>query len=220
MNNLYNYLRDNYAAYPLDLGSPQCTPGQLLKTEWLPIFPFAPPKPEFQGEKGYAWQVLSIDPGNKYDVALVDSAMTVENLTNQFQLGAETGLPQYGLKASTSIQSGVSVTWNMSGIKVKTFKDGSVVFDLLEKLRNLRKTDPARWDWIDKSLLITLAYYVTELTASFHTAGTTSAQASFQEANVEAGGGFNLTWLNDHEFKLVGAPDVPFAVRGERVVLA
>lgn len=221
MNNLYTYLRDKYAIYALSLGTADYTPGRLLETYWQPKFPGAPPKPSFRSQIGFAWEYLGMDADagtQAYPTALIDASIIVENVTDNFTLDAGLGLPQFGLSANTSIQSGVSVNLNISAVKARTFKRGPDSYDILVKLRGLKTTDPAEWaQRINKTFLVTDSYYVSQLTADFHTAGKVSAQETFADAGFQVSANFTLTWNNDHQFTLVGPASVPFAVDGERV---
>lgn len=221
MNNLYNYLRQKYSLYALALATTDYIPGRLLQTVWGAKYPWSPPRPSFEGQIGFAWEYLGMNPNaglQAYPTAVVDAAITVEDVTDNFTLDASAGLPQFGLTASTSIQSGVSVTLNISAVKARTFTNGPASYDLLQKLRTLQTSNPTEWTQrINKTFLITDSYYVSQLSADFKTSGTTSAQAAFNEAGVKVSADFTLKWDNDHQFTLVGPATVPFAVYGERI---
>jgi hypothetical protein len=221
MNNLYNYLRDNYRAYLLTLGEARDTPGLLLETAWQWKSPWAPPKPEFTGEIGFAWDIINMDPlvaVKDYPTVLIDAAMVIDNVTDAFEVNGSVDLPQFGLSTADSISRGMSVNLSISAVKASVFLNPAVSDSLVLQLRSIRASDPERWNrQINKAFLITQSYYVSNLTAEFHTAGTESAKAAFERAGLTVGGSFSLDWNNDHIFTLSGTGTVPFAVRGERI---
>jgi len=213
VKNLDAYLRRK-GVYLVDLVTPNCLPGRLIKIHYFWKFGDIGPESVLQDDRGSASTLpgipaLGISP-------LVPSSLYVENITDQFQISAGTGLPQYGLTATANIQHGVTASLTISNIDTRTFDDATLnvlYTTVLPTLRNLGRSDPHKW--LQECFLVKEAFFVKSLSATVHTAGNISGQAAFTQAGVTASGNFALTWNNDHELTLVGNAEVPFAVRGD-----
>jgi hypothetical protein len=144
------------------------------------------------------------------------SSLYVENVTDQWNISAGAGLPQYGITANADLQSGVTATVTISNIETRTFDDNALsalYSTVIPRLRTLSRSDPNKW--LQECFLVKEAFFVASLSATVHTVGNISAQAAFAEAGIKASGNFAMSWNNDHELTLVGSADVPFAVRGD-----
>jgi hypothetical protein len=213
VKNLAAYLRGK-GVYLVDLVTPNCLPGRLLKIHYFWHFGDFGPESVLQDDRGSATALpgipmLGISP-------LESSSLYVENVTDQFQISGGIGLPQYGLTASANLQSGVTATLTISNVDTRTFDDtalNALYTTVVPRLRDLGQSDPNKW--LQDCFLVKEAFFVKSLSATVHTAGNISGQAAFTQAGVNATGNFALTWNNDHELTLVGNADVPFAVRGD-----
>jgi hypothetical protein len=213
MNNLDTYLRRK-GAYLVDLVAPDFIPGRLVKIHYFWKLGDFGPESVLQDDRGPASALpgipaLTVTPRRP-------SSLYVENVTDQWQIAAGVGLPQYGITANTDLQSGVTATLTISNVETQTFDDNTLselYSTVLPTLRKLGQSDPNKW--LQDCFLVKEAFFVTALSATLHTTGNISAQAAFSQAGIKASGNFALTWNNDHELTLVGNADVPFAVRGD-----
>jgi hypothetical protein len=213
VNNLDTYLRRK-GAYLVDLVTPDFVPGRLVKVHYFWKFGDFGPESVLQDDRGPASAlpgipVLGVTPRKP-------SSLYVENVTDQWQISAGAGLPQYGITANADLQSGVTATVTISNVETRTFDDdvlSALYSTVIPRLRTLGRSDPNRW--LQECFLVKEAFFVTSLSATVHTTGNISAQAAFAQAGIKASGNFALSWNNDHELTLVGSADVPFAVRGD-----
>jgi hypothetical protein len=213
VNNLDTYLRRK-GAYLVDLVTPDFVPGRLVKVHYFWKFGDFGPESVLQDDRGPASALpgipaLGVTPKKP-------SSLYVENVTDQWNISAGAGLPQYGITANADLQSGVTATVTISNIETRTFDDdalSALYSTVIPRLRTLSRSDPNKW--LQECFLVKEAFFVASLTATVHTTGNISAQAAFAEAGIKASGNFAMSWNNDHELTLVGSADVPFAVRGD-----
>jgi hypothetical protein len=213
VNNLDTYLRRK-GAYLVDLVTPDFVPGRLVKVHYFWKFGDFGPESVLQDDRGPASAlpgipVLGVTPKKP-------SSLYVENVTDQWNISAGAGLPQYGITANADLQSGVTATVTISNIETRTFDDNALsalYSTVIPRLRTLSRSDPNKW--LQECFLVKEAFFVASLSATVHTVGNISAQAAFAEAGIKASGNFAMSWNNDHELTLVGSADVPFAVRGD-----
>ena len=211
MTNLNSFLRGK-GCYSVDMVTPDCVPGCLLKIHyfWRPG--------DFWAESVLLGQMGSLVglPGiPALTTVSQPSSFLIDNVTDQFSISPAASLPQFGLTASGNLATSTTVTLNISSIKTVIFDAASldrVNTAVLPQLSALSKTAPYRW--LQDCFLVKQAYFVSALSATVHTAGQVAGQAAFQQAGITASGGMALNWSNENNFQLVGDTTVPFAVSG------
>jgi hypothetical protein len=215
MTNLDSYLRRK-GAYSVDMVSPDCIPGCLLKVHyfWRPG-DFFGPESVLLGQMGSIAGLPSIP---KLTTESVPSNFLIDNVTDQFSIAAGVGLPQFGLTASGSLTTSTTVTWNISGIKTTIYDPESLNelnTSVFPSLSSLSKTSAYRW--LQECFLVRQAYFVSALSATVHTADQITGSAAFQQAGITATGNMRLDWSSENAFTLTGDATVPFAVAGNGV---
>jgi hypothetical protein len=88
----------------LDLAWPSYLPGHLVKIHYFWRFGDIGPETQLLEDRGLATSILNIPA-----VALsprVPSDFVLENVTDQFQISAGAGLPQFGLAGNADVQKG------------------------------------------------------------------------------------------------------------------
>src|SRR5260370_41601201 len=136
MDNLGRMLQQK-GLHPLDLASPSYLPGHLIKIRYFWRFGDFGPETQLLEDRGLATSILNIP-----DLTLstrVPSDLFLQNVTDQFQISAGAGLPQFGLTAKADIQKGVTVTWNISGIETISFGPNDIQTYFEKVLPNLQK---------------------------------------------------------------------------------
>lgn len=206
--NLRQYLKAQYSIMLLDFPTRDFSPGDLVKAHrfWRPgDFGY---EVELQDKRGSVFDLLNIAP-----LVLAPRQPTlvaVNDVVDSFQLDANVGLPQFGLTASLSIQSGVTITWNITSVETVTIdKSGITKFqELLQRMPTVAKE--AKNSWVKECHVLRQVFYTNGLSGTVHTKGTLNGKETFQHAGILAPAGLNLTWDNDDTFRVVGPNDVPF----------
>lgn len=203
----------------LDLASPDYLPGHLVKIHYFWRFGDFRPEVRLDEDRGLATRVLQVS-----DLALtprVPSDIVIHSVTDQFQISAGVGLPQFGLAASGNINSGVTITWNISSVETISFghNDVQTYFStVLPKLRKVANSDPENNGWIKECYLIKQVFFSATVAGTVHTAGTIDGKTAFAQAGVTGSANLSMTWsTNNTTFVLQGSNQVPFAVRGDVV---
>ena len=209
---LYKLMKDNYCAYPVMLCSEDVKPGMLLQTKW----DWGKAK-KFISEEGYPWELLGISDDTDYPSKLKDASIISGSITDKVEFGANLALPQFGFLASASFGEEKSAVLTVGGIKVRSFEVGFAQYELRLALRELKRTDPIRWPWVDDDLLVTDSYYTSNLHFEFKKEGSFNAKATYEKLSNSIAGGFNYSWKNDTTLELIGTATTPFAVRGIKV---
>jgi hypothetical protein len=200
----------------LELSTADCLPGRLLKLHYYWRFGDFAPEIRLDGEMGWASGVLGIPM-----LGLSPRQPTnwvVDNVTDQFSISAGAGLPQFGLTATGSIESGVAVTWTISEMETVVLggtEQSQLYTSLLPRLKQL--ACPGSQAWLSDCFLVTQSIFAKALSGKIHTSGSDSGKAAFERAGVTANASASLNFTTDHDFAVVGSPTVPFAVRGEGI---
>jgi hypothetical protein len=87
----------------------------------------------------------------------VPSDIVIQNVTDQFQISAGVGLPQFGLTATGNINGGVTISWNISAVETISFADNDLqtyFSSVLPKLRKFADSDPKNNGWIKERYVI------------------------------------------------------------------
>jgi hypothetical protein len=87
----------------------------------------------------------------------------------------------------------------------------------MQELLKLKKTNPDRWRWVNNTLLVTEAFYVTSFVAEFKDTGGVTAKAAYQAGSIKLDPSLSAQWVNSSTLEVSGVPTVPFAVRGNKV---
>lgn len=218
MDNLRRMLQQK-GLQPLDLASPSFLPGHLVKIRYFWRFGDFGAETQLLDERGLATSVLKMP-----DLALsprVPSDLFLQNVTDQFQISAGAGLPQFGLTAKADVQKGVTVTWNISGIETISFgpQDIQTYFEtVLPKLRQFANSDPKNNGWIQECYLLKQVFFAQTVSGTVHTAGTIDGQGAFTQAGITASGNLTMNWSADRtSFLIQGSNQVPFAARGDAI---
>jgi hypothetical protein len=203
----------------LDLATPSYLPGHLVKIHffWRPGDFGA--EVRLDEDRGLATQItqvpaLSLTPR-------VPSDIVVQNVTDQFQISAGVGLPQFGLIASADLSRGVAITWNISSVETISFgtQDVQTYFStVLPNLRKFARSDPKTFGWIQECYLIKQVFFAQTIAGTVHTTGNIDGKAAFANAGVTVGGNLSMSWSSDNStFVVQGSNQVPFAARGDVV---
>lgn len=203
----------------LDLASPNYLPGLLVKIHYFWRFGDFGPEVRLDEERGLATRVLKVA-----DLALsprVPSDIVIQNVTDQFQISAGVGLPQFGLAATGSINSGVTISWNIPSVEMVSFAENDIqsyFSSVLPKLRKFADSDPKNNGWIKECYLIKQAFFAATITATVHTAGTVDGKTTLAKAGVTSNANGSMTWSADNTtFVVQSSNQVPFAVRGDAI---
>ena len=218
MNNLKKML-DQKGIQLLDLASPSYLPGHLVKIHYFWRFGDFKAETRLDEDRGLATDILQVSA-----LALtprVPSDIVIQNVTDQFQISAGVGLPQFGLTASADVQRGVTITWNISSVETVSFggNDVQTYFSrVLPKLREFVNSDPKNNGWIKECYLIKQAFFAATVSGTVHTAGTIDGRTALAQAGVTAGGNLSMSWSVDNTtFVVQGSNQIPFAVRGDPI---
>jgi hypothetical protein len=218
LNNL-KLMLERKGIYLLDLASPSYLPGHLVKIHYFWQFGGFRPEVRLDEDRGLATDILHFPA-----LALsprVPSDFVIQNVTDQFQISAGVGLPQFGLTASGDVSRGVTVTWNIAGIETISFGGNEIQSyfgSVLPKLREFANSNPKANGWIKECYLIKQVFFAATVSGTVHTSGAIDGKAAFAEAGVQAGGNLALSWSADQTTFLVqGSNLIPFAVRGDPV---
>jgi hypothetical protein len=191
----------------LDLASPSCRPGRLIKMHYFWRFGDFMPEVRLDEDRGLATEVLQVA-----GLALtprVPSDIVLQNVTDQFQMSAGVGLPQLGLIPTGDINSGVTITWNISPVETISFGDNDVQAYFSSVLPNLRKfvnSDPKNNGWIK------------EVFFAATVSGTIDGKTVLAQAGVTVNANLWISWSADKTtFVIQGSNQVPFACRGDVV---
>lgn len=209
MSDLNRLLRQ-HGLEGVQLVTPNCKPGSLLKLHYFWNFGMFGPDFQLQREMGDIWTVLGI---NSLPIQEEPTNFILDNVNDSFSISAAASLPQFGLNASGSIEAGVSVTWNITGLKSQIFTEAALTelnTSILPRLQH-SGTIPA---WVKDCYLVQETFYVTSLSATIKTSAGLSGKAVFEKAGVTTSGGVQLNWVNDDTFTLEGDASVPLAVYG------
>ena len=203
----------------LDLASPSYMPGHLVKIHYFWRFGDFGPEVRLDEERGLATKVLKVT-----DLALsprVASDIVIQNVTDEFQISPEIGLPQFGLAATGSINTGVTISWNIFAVETLYFADSDLqtyFSNVLPKLRKFADSDPKNNGWIKECYLIKQVFFAASITGTVHTAGTVDGKTTLTRAGVTSSGDLAMTWSADNTtFVVQGSNQVPFAVRGDAI---
>jgi hypothetical protein len=216
MNNLKKML-DQKGIQLLDLASPSYLPGHLVKIHYFWRFGDFRAETRLDEDRGLATDILQVSA-----LALtprVPSDIVIQNVTDQFQISAGVGLPQFGLTASADVQRGVTITWNISSVETVSFGGNDVqtyFSSVLPKLREFANADPKNNGWIKECYLIKQAFFAATVSGTVHTAATIDGKTALAQAGVTAGGNLSMSWSVDNTtFVVQGSNQIPFAVRGD-----
>jgi hypothetical protein len=203
----------------LDLATPKYMPGHLVKIRYFWRFGDFGPEVQLEEDRGLATEVLKLP-----SLALTDRVpadIVIQNVTDQFQISAGAGLPQFGLTATGDINRGVTVSWNISSVETVSFADDEVQIyfsSVLPKLRKFADSDPRNNGWIKECYLIKQVFFAAAITGTVHTAGTLDGKTAFSQAGVTASGDVAMNWSADNTtFVVQNSNEVPFAVRGDAI---
>jgi hypothetical protein len=133
----------------LDMASPSYLPGHLVKVHYFWKPGDFGGEPRLEEDRGLATDVLKID-----SLALtprVPADIVLENITDQFAISAELGLPQLGLTASGNLQHSVAITWSISAIETVAFGPHdlqSYFSKVLPNLRALANSNKKTYGWV------------------------------------------------------------------------
>jgi hypothetical protein len=218
MNNLKRMLQEKGLKL-LDMASPSYLPGHLVKVHyfWKPG-DFAA-ETRLEEDRGLATDVLKID-----SLALtprVPADIVLENITDQFAISAELGLPQLGLTASGNLQHGVAITWSISAIETVAFGPHdlqSYFSKVLPNLRALANSNKKTYGWVRECFVLKQVFFARTVSGTVHTTGAIDGKAAFAQAGVTPTGNLSISWSADNTtFVVQGANQVPFAARGDPV---
>jgi hypothetical protein len=203
----------------LDLAAPNYLPGHLIKIHYFWRFGDFRAETRLDEDRGLATQVLQVPA-----LALTPrgpSDIVVQNVTDQFDISAGVGLPQFGLTASGNIKNGVTITWNISPVETISFGGADVQTYFSSILPNLRKfadSDPRANGWIRECYVIKQVFFAQSISGTVHTAGNIDGKAAFAQAGVTVSGDLSMGWSADNTtFVVQGTNLVPFAARGDVV---
>jgi hypothetical protein len=203
----------------LDLASASYMPGHLVKIHCFWRFGDFGPEIQLQENRGLATDVLKLP-----SLALaprIPADIVIQNVTDQFHISAGAGLPQFGLSATGDINSGVTVSWNISSVETVAFADEDVqtyFSTVLPKLRKFADSDPKNNGWIKECYLIKQVFFAAAITGTIHTAGTLDGKTAFSQAGVTGSADIAMTWSADNTtFVVQGSNEIPFAVRGDAI---
>lgn len=203
----------------LDLASPDYLPGHLVKIHYFWRFGDFGPETQLLEDRGLATSILKIP-----DLAMtarVPSDFLVQNVTDQFQISAGAGLPQFGLIANADVQKGVAVTWNISAVETVSFgpQDVQTYFEtVLPNLRKFANSDPKNNGWVQECYLLKQVFFAQTVSGTVHTTGKIDGQGAFAEAGIAASGNLAMSWSADkNSFIVQGSNNVPFAARGDAI---
>jgi hypothetical protein len=200
----------------LDLATPNYLPGHLVKIHYFWRFGDFGPEVQLLDDRGLATKVLNLPPLSL--TPRVPSDIVIQNVTDQFQISAGAGLPQFGLTATGDIDFGVTVTWNIFSVETVSFADDDVqtyFSSVLPKLKEFADSDPTNNGWIKECYLIKQVFFPATVTGTVHTAGNLDGKTAFAQAGVTGSGNIAMTWSADNTtFVVQNSTQVPFAARG------
>lgn len=218
MDNLRRMLQQK-ALQLLDLASPNYLPGHLIKIRYFWRFGDFGPETQLLEDRGLATSILKVP-----DLALsprVPSDIALQNVTDQFQISAGVGLPQFGLTAGADVQHGVTITWNISAVETISFgpQDVQTYFGtVLPNLKQFANSDARNNGWIQECYLIKQVFFAQTVSGTVHTSGTVDGKGAFADAGVTVSGNLSMSWSADRtSFLVQGSNQVPFAARGDVV---
>lgn len=142
------------------------------------------------------------------------SGLTVDNATKAFQAGADVSLPQYGITAGGTLNTGVVITLEIPEIeKIALDAQTAVAFyqRILPSAKAAMKKPPNQF--LQDCAVVTEAFFVKSFSATVHTTGSVTGEAALNQVGFTASA--NVHWDNDHQFTWNGGTDVPFAVRAQ-----
>jgi|GEM_PF-2724980 len=214
MSNLHKLSRimmRNYSAVPINLGSSNIQPGMLLNWDEGSWLGYARP-PKIKGVAGLAWDYDGNDEITpaKYPSEHNNANILTESVRDRFEVGGSIPLPQYGLTLEADLAASKDVTLSIGLVTMSGFTDGFSGQRILTALRKTKGSD--QWQWINDRLLVTEAYYASDLIFEFKNGLDASFKAKVDQLNVQFNGKF--IYATDSTIKMVGNSTVPFAVRG------
>jgi hypothetical protein len=196
----------------LDLASPRYLPGHLIKVHYFWRFGDFRPQMRLDEDRGLATDLLKVDA-----LALtprISSDIVITDVTDQFNISAGVGLPQFGLTAGASMKHGIIVTWNISAVETVALASEDVQTYFNSVLPQLRqKSSPA---WVRECFFLKQVFFAQTISGTVHTTGNLDGKAAFGEAGINASGSLSLNWTADNTtFVVQGTNQVPFAARGD-----
>jgi hypothetical protein len=218
VNNLKMMLEQK-GLHLLDLATANYLPGHLVKIHYFWRFGDFRAEIRLDEDRGLATRVLQVPA-----LALTPrgpSDIVIQNVTDQFEISAGSGLPQFGLTASGDIKNGVTVTFNISPVETISFGGADVqtyFSTILPDLRKFADSDPRANGWIKECLVIKQVFFAQTVSGTVHTAGNIDGKAAFAQAGIAASSNLSMSWSDDNAtFVVQGTNLVPFAARGDVV---
>jgi hypothetical protein len=216
---LYKLL-GNYSAYPLVLCSDEAKPGTLFQTIW-DWFGHGSKPEKFISEEGCPWKLLGMKDKQafytSYPYQRSGASIIAGVIQDKIKFGGNLALPQFGFSTSASFIEEEVVKLTIGAILVDSFKVGYAHYELREKLRQLKNTNPMAWTWVDDDFLITDCFYTSEMCFEFDKKTDVDVKVTYERLKSKVSGGFNLEYINDTTLKLNGTAETPFAVRGIKI---
>jgi hypothetical protein len=173
--------------------------------------------------KGYMYwghldQVLQGEPKRFWSVEM-DPANIIEGTVERtLSLKGKSSFGQMGVQVDGGLKRAKSVTFSISAVRVKTFRNGrgyASMLSLIPKIQRLKRRHRVAWRTINNKWVVLEAYYASEATVSFTTSGDVNLKAEVAKAgDVTVEGDGVVKWTGKKSFKIARNDKVPFAFRG------
>lgn len=217
--NAQEYFQRRYSAFVPLISADNYLPGMMLDVEW-PMWDWTEDRipSSIEYTLGYFWELGLPLPAPKiveHEIVIADTTVL-----QRLSLKGNAALKQFGLDLGFGVQSNFRVTSKITGTKAVTFADGGALFRIDEALTKLRKQDPRLW-WgrFNSHFMVLSSFFVTEAQLGFEGDGNLTAKAALSQGSLTVDANVEIAWQNESTLHVAGKPNVPFAIRGEKVDL-
>lgn len=163
---------------------------------------------------GHVEHVLG-GPSKIWSSKLQPANFVYGTIKRNLSLKGKVSLVQFGIAVSGGLKNARSVTFEISGVKARSFKTQSKI-TILPQIQKIRRKNRRLWRIINNNWFADYVYYASEAKVTFSVAGGADLKAGI-EKRVKISAGANINWESNRSFTITNNVKVPFGFSGWRV---
>jgi hypothetical protein len=192
-----------YGITLLFAGKPSIIPGTLIERRQRGYF-----------DVGSLGQVLE-GPSSDWETYLQSANFVYGNIERSLSMAGKASLDELGISINGGLGQVRSVTFNITGVKCRTFLKQSKIL-LIPRLQELRRTNRPLWKLVNNNWIADNTYYATDVSVEFDVDGNIDLQAEIQ-AKLSLAPNASIDWKSKSKFVIANNDAVPFGFSGWRV---
>ncbi len=192
-----------YGIKLLFTATPDVVPGTIIDKRKKGFFGIGTLKQVLGG--GPAKWATKLQPGN----------LVYGTIERALSLKGKASLNEFGVAISGGLRRARSVTFEITGVKVRTFKTQSMI-TISPALHKLRKSNKQLWKMVNNNWIADYVYYASEATVKFFVNGGVNLKADIQN-RLKVSGEAGVQWKSNRSFTITNNQEVPFGFSGWKV---